>query len=103
MRNPALTVLFASLVLAPLPGQQGAPAPGPETRRPGNAAPEPEPEPSEGGANIREMLAKYHPTEGAVRIGTVAEAKLAEGWLFLSGADARRFLADLGNQPGPQV
>ena len=103
MRNTALTVLFASLVLAPLPGQQDEPATGSAPRRPGNTAPETAPEPAEAGADIKEMLARYHPTEGTVRIGTVAEAKLAEGWLFLSGDDARRFLTDLGNQPGPQV
>ncbi|HZN38920.1 MAG TPA: DUF2167 domain-containing protein [Planctomycetota bacterium] len=49
------------------------------------------------------MLDRYHPVEGTVKIGTVAEAKLTAGWLFLSGADARKFLTDLGNQPGPQV
>jgi uncharacterized membrane-anchored protein len=49
------------------------------------------------------MLERYNPVEGTVKIGTVAEARLTRGWLFLAGADAHRFLTDLGNQPGPQV
>ena len=101
MGNTALTVLLASLVLAPLPSQQDEPNPGHAPRRP---AAEPEPDPAENSAtDIREMLEKYHPTEGTVKVGTVAEARLTNGWLFLAGADARKFLADLGNQPGPQV
>jgi len=100
MRNTALAVLLASLVLAPLPSQD-EPHPGHDPRTPGTT--EPEPEPENRVTDVREMLEKYHPTEGMVRIGTVAEAKLTHGWLFLAGANARRFLTDLGNQPGPQV
>lgn len=103
MRNTALTVLLATLVLGPLPSQQDErnPARNPTSAR--TAEPEPSEEPSVTGTDIREMLDRYHPVEGTVKIGTVAEAKLTAGWLFLSGADARKFLTDLGNQPGPQV
>jgi uncharacterized membrane-anchored protein len=102
MRNTALTLVLASLVLAPLPSQQDGSNPGHEPRTPGTAAPEPDPAESHS-TDIREMLEKYHPTEGTVKVGTVAEARLTNGWLFLAGANARRFLLDLGNQPGPQV
>lgn len=51
-------------------------------------------------ATAKERLAKFNPLEGTVKVGTVAEAKLSEGWLFLAGADGRHFLEALGNHPG---
>ncbi|HEX6810263.1 MAG TPA: DUF2167 domain-containing protein [Planctomycetota bacterium] len=83
MRNPARTVLLAAFVLSSLPGQR-----------------DPDPAPA---GEVRLMLNRYHPTEGTVKVGSVAEAKLPEGWLWLAGPNARKFLTDLGNQPGPQV
>ncbi|HEX5052818.1 MAG TPA: DUF2167 domain-containing protein [Planctomycetota bacterium] len=59
-------------------------------------APEEAPPPSH-------VLAKYHPAEGTARLGTVAEVKLTDGWTFLRGPDGRRFLKDLGNDPGPAI
>ena len=54
-------------------------------------------------ATLQQLLAKYEPTEGTARIGTVAEVKLTDGWMFLAGAKGRRFLSDLGNHPGASV
>lgn len=48
-------------------------------------------------------LKKYKPAAGPAKVGSVAEVALAEGWLWLDGADGRRFLADLGNQPGAHI
>ena len=103
MRNPALSVFLASFLVAPLASQQDEPGPGRDPRGTRTTEPDPASEPAEDSTDIRAMLDKYHPVEGTVKIGTVAEAKLTQGWLFLAGADARRFLTDLGNQPGPQV
>ena len=102
MRTTALAVLLGTLVVSPLTSQQDEPNPDRDPRRPTHDEPEPSTDASES-ADIRQMLERYNPTEGTVRIGTVAEARLAQGWLFLAGDDARRFLTDLGNQPGPQV
>lgn len=53
--------------------------------------------------SAKELLAKYSPQEGTVKVGSVAEAKLSEGWLFLAGADGRHFLEAIGNHPGPST
>jgi uncharacterized membrane-anchored protein len=54
-------------------------------------------------ASAQAALAAYSPQEGTVKVGTVAELKLAPGWLWLDGANGRRFLKDLGNRPGPET
>jgi len=54
-------------------------------------------------APVAQLLARYKPTAGTVRIGAVAEARLGEGWLFLAAANGRRFLQDLGNQPDNSI
>ena len=38
-----------------------------------------------------------------MKVGTVAEVKLAPGWVWLDGADARRFLVDCGNPENPST
>lgn len=53
--------------------------------------------------SVKEMLAAYHPTEGTVKVGLYAEAKLGEGWLWLQGKDAQKFLRDRGNPDDPSV
>ncbi len=80
------------------PAQSPAEAKKPDASGAGTAAQDPKPEPK---PTLKEMFAKFHPTEGTARIGTMAEAKLPEGWLFLAGEDGRRFLRELGNRPGP--
>lgn len=54
-------------------------------------------------ATAREALAKFHPIEGTAKLGTVAEAKLSAGWLFLEGQHGRSFLEAFGNHPGPET
>jgi uncharacterized membrane-anchored protein len=54
-------------------------------------------------ASAREALQKYEPIGGTVKVGSVAEVKLAEGWCWLDGAKGRSFLSDLGNRPGPST
>ncbi len=51
-------------------------------------------------ATAKDALAKYSPVEGTAKVGTVAEVKLGDGWLFLPAAKGRQFLKDLGNHPG---
>ncbi len=58
---------------------------------------------SESAPTVAELLADYHPQSGVARIGSVATVALADGWVWLGDADARRFLSELGNQPGPQI
>jgi uncharacterized membrane-anchored protein len=53
--------------------------------------------------SAKELLARYNPSEGVAKLGEVAEVKLTEGWLFLSGPGGRRFLTELGNHPGPEI
>jgi len=45
-------------------------------------------------------LAQYNPVTGSVKVGDVAEAKLGDGWKWLADENGRRFLRDLGNNPG---
>lgn len=51
----------------------------------------------------KEVLAEYHPIEGIAKVGTYAEAKLGEGWLWLRSKDAQKFLHDIGNPNDPSV
>lgn len=53
--------------------------------------------------SAQEMLKKYSPAAGPAKVGSVAEVKLGDGWLWLDGGNARRFLTDLGNQPGSSI
>ena len=82
----AATFLFAGLALA----QSGSAAP--------QDPPAAEPKPT-----LAQMLAKFHPTEGTVKLSTMAEVKLAPGWVFLAGEDGRSFLRECGNRPGPET
>jgi uncharacterized membrane-anchored protein len=79
------------------PGGTTPPAPTEPT-----AAQEPKPEPERvAPRSTKEALAEYSPVEGIAKLGKVAELKLPEGWVWLHGADGRRFLTDCGNRPGP--
>jgi len=73
---------FASLFVSPILAQE-SPAPEPKT--------------------VKEALQKYTPVEGTAKIGTVAEVKLGDGWLFLPSIQGRRFLKDIGNEDDPTV
>lgn len=73
---------FASLFVSPLLAQE-------------STAPEPK--------TAKEALQKYAPVEGTAKIGTVAEVKLGDGWLFLQSIQGRRFLKDIGNEDDPTV
>jgi uncharacterized membrane-anchored protein len=112
MRSPSLFLASALaltfMVPAQTPGSGSATETPPsaanpaEAGKPEGAAPEPKAEPkAEPKPTLKQMFAKFHPTEGTAKIGTMAEAKLPEGWLFLAGEDGRRFLRELGNRPGP--
>ncbi|HZN38431.1 MAG TPA: DUF2167 domain-containing protein [Planctomycetota bacterium] len=58
----------------------------------------PKPQPS-----AEQMLAKYHPQKGTVKVGGVAEVKFGDGWLWLDRADGQKFLRDRGNLRDPSV
>jgi uncharacterized membrane-anchored protein len=101
-----LTVLLG-LISAPLAAARPCPQE-PEAPQPG--APAEAPEPSAAGEaepddarSLADMLAKYQPEPGTSKLGTVAEVRLADGWLFLPEANGRRFLTDLGNRPGASI
>jgi uncharacterized membrane-anchored protein len=86
----ALLPSFASLLLTTFLIAQNDTAPKPQ-------------EPAAVPKTAKEALASYKPLAGTVKVGSVAELKLADGWVWLEGANGRRFLKDLGNQPGPQT
>ncbi len=102
-RSNALACLLALSIVASAPAQSGTPKPLEAETPPKKKAQEP------GGAIVdpsqfgKQMLAKYKPIEGTAKVGTVAEVQLTDGWLFLDGAAGRRFLKDIGNQPGPAI
>lgn len=86
-------LLVASLLAVPLfaqndPTTEPAKAPVDASQHPTNAK------------STAAMLAKYSPMTGTVKLGNVAELRLADGWAWLAGSDGRRFLTDLGNRPG---
>jgi uncharacterized membrane-anchored protein len=57
-------------------------------------------EPQEPTRPLAERLANFSPRTGAVTLRSLAEVKLADGWLWLDGEGGRKFLRELGNQPG---
>ncbi|MBL8749559.1 MAG: DUF2167 domain-containing protein [Planctomycetes bacterium] len=54
-------------------------------------------------ATPKDALARYAPVEGIAKVGTVAELKLGDGWVFLPAAKGRQFLKDLGNHPDASI
>lgn len=42
---------------------------------------------------------QFRPQTGTVKVGSIAEAKLGEGWRWLDGDNGRSFLRQLGNRP----
>lgn len=114
----AVSLLLATLSVAGLSSAQqggavppaGASAPAaqdPAAQDPAAKLPatpkEPAAAPQEPAPTAKQSLAKFHPQEGTVAIGTMAEAKLGAGWLWLGGEDGRKFLRQIGNQPGPST
>lgn len=101
--RPAMLTFAASMLLAVCsPAQEGQssnpPTTAQEPGKAGDTVPDDAPE-----VTLEQALAKFHPVRGTAKLGTWAEAKLPEDWLFLGSADGRRFLTQLGNQPGPEV
>lgn len=93
----AFVVAAASaLLVALLPAQNGRPAPSGETEMPEAVMPETAP-------SAEEMLAKYRPQRGSVKVGGVAEVKLGDDWLWLDRGNGQNFLADIGNRRDPAV
>jgi len=101
MRRIAI-LLSSLLTTGGLLAQEGKAPPPPQPGDPTELKPQ---DPDQAGqpVKLQKRLAKFHPVQGTVKVGTMAEAKLPAGWLFLSGADGRSFLKALGNQPGPSV
>src|SRR5690349_12783777 len=95
MSHPFAVLAAGALLVALLPGQNTPPTPAGETETAGADADAVEP--------VDEMLAKYRPTRGTVKVGTVAAVKLADEWLWLAGSAAQAFLVDIGNRRDPAV
>lgn len=91
-----LALVVASCLLATSLAAQNEAAP---AAPPAPATPETPPAPRA----TKEVLARYKPQVGTAKVGDVAELKLGEGWVWLDGADGRRFLTDCGNRPGPST
>jgi uncharacterized membrane-anchored protein len=91
MPNALAAIAAGALFAALLPAQNEPPKPSPDGDAPKAAR------------GVEEMLAKYHPQKGAVKVGTKADVKLGDGWLWLDRADGQQFLVSLGNQRSPEV
>jgi uncharacterized membrane-anchored protein len=99
-----IAILFSSLLtIGSLLAQEGKAPPPPQPGDPGTAERPQDPDQAEKPVKLKEQLAKFHPKEGTVEVGSMARVKLPAGWLFLSGADGHGFLTALGNDPGPSV
>jgi uncharacterized membrane-anchored protein len=99
MRHP-LSAVFVSCLLTTFLTAQNEPsgqAPAEPSAPSAPKAQEGDPAP----LSTKAALAKYSPIEGVAKLGKVAELKLPDGWVWLNGADGRRFLTDCGNLPGP--
>lgn len=95
----ALSLFLGAPVLAARPGAQEPVPPVEAGVPPPQAATHGAEEPG----TLTNVLAKYEPEAGTARLGSVAQLRLADGWLFLSGAKGRSFLTDLGNRPDDSI
>lgn len=105
MRALPIVLFSLSSLLGTLPAQGGEtppPAAAKEEPKEGakEAPQEPAPVPQH---SLQAVFAKYKPLEGTVSLGKWAEVKLAPGWLYLDGEHGRRWLRELGNQPGNDI
>ena len=65
------------------------------------SAQEGQPEGGQPGAVLQQAdpMDQFRPQTGTVKVGSIAEAKLGEGWRWLDGDNGRSFLRQLGNRP----
>jgi uncharacterized membrane-anchored protein len=101
-------VLFSLLsILGTTPAQGGETPPAPKETAPKETAKDAPQDPNAPKApkehSLASVFAKYEPKSGTVTLGKWAEVKLAPGWLWLDGEHGRRWLRELGNQPGPSI